>query len=122
MAPRLTPSEKALRTITEREWQKSVTALMTAYGWHWWHSPDNRPVNGRIQNIRPGLPDLIAARGSRLLFVELKRETGKTTPEQDTALAALGGTGAEIYVWRPRDIAEARQTLMPSWGQAPPES
>ena len=114
MAARLTPQEKALRSITEREWQKTVTTLMTAYGWQWWHGADNRPVNGRIQHVRPGLPDLIAVRGTRVLFAELKRETGKPTPEQVQALAALGGA-AEAYLWRPRDISEVRRVLMPQW-------
>lgn len=121
MAPRLTPSEKALRSITEKDWQKTVTVLMLAYGWEWWHGADNRPgMNGRIQTVRPGLPDLIAARGNRLIFAELKRETGKTTPEQDNALRVLAATGAETYVWRPRDISDIRKILMPTWAQSSP--
>lgn len=116
MAARLTPQEKALRSITEKDWQNTVTVLLTAYGWRWWHGADNRPgLNGRVQNIKAGLPDIIAARGDRLIFAELKRETGKTTPEQDIALTALGAAGAETYVWRPRDISVVRKVLMPGW-------
>jgi Holliday junction resolvase len=103
-----------LRAITEREWQKTVTELLTQYGWAWWHGADNRPVNGRIQNIRPGLPDLIAVRGARVIFIELKRETGKPTPEQVDALIKLD-EAAEAYLWRPSDFETALATLKPEW-------
>lgn len=116
MAPRLTPQQVALRSIPEKDWQKMVTDLMTAYGWAWWHGADNRPgKNGRVQNIRPGLPDLIACRGGRLIFAELKRETGKPTPDQVDALERLGTTPAEVYVWRPSDIEAVRLALKPEW-------
>lgn len=115
MAARLTDQQKALRAISEAEWQKTVTVLLTAFGWRWWHAPDNRPVKGRVQRVRPGLPDLIAVRGDRVIFAELKRETGKPTPEQVDALAALG-EATEAYLWRPSDIDEVRRVLMPGWG------
>lgn len=116
MPARLTDQERILRDTTEHHWQKIVTQIMDTYGWTWWHAPDNRPGrNGRVQNVRPGLPDLIAVRGKRLIFAELKRETGRTTPEQDDALAKLGETHAETYVWRPRDREEVLRVLAPNW-------
>lgn len=107
----LTGREKLLRGVTEKQFQRQVQGFLNAYGWRWFHAPDNRPVNGRVQAVKAGFPDLVAVRGGRLLFVELKRETGKTTQDQDDWLGDLATTGAECYVWRPRDLDEIRTTL-----------
>lgn len=48
---------------------------------------------------------------TRLIFAELKKETGKTTPEQDEWLEALRIAGAEVYVWRPSQMREVIQIL-----------
>ena len=116
MAARLTPEERALRSITERQWQGTVEKLLTAHGWTWYHPGDNRPVTAKsgakyTQRVVPGWPDLFAVKGPRLLAVELKREDGKTSPEQDAWLAKLAGAGVETAVWRPRDLAEIRRIL-----------
>jgi hypothetical protein len=117
MASRLTPQDRILRAITEAGWQAQVQQLATGYGWRWWHAPDNRPITtagGRryVQAVRAGFPDLVLVRGHRLVFAELKRETGTTSPEQDEWLSALRDTGrAEVYVWRPRDLEHIRAVL-----------
>jgi hypothetical protein len=116
MAPRLTARDHQLRAVTEAAHQKNVEALLTLYGWRFFHAPDNRPGrNGAVQNIKAGYPDLTAVRGTRLLYAELKRETGKTTPDQDAWLADLAAAGAECYVWRPSDLAEIARVLAPDW-------
>lgn len=117
MSARLTAQETMLRSITEAEWQRTVQDMLTATGWIWFHAPDNRPgKNGRVQNIKAGYPDLTAARGDRLIFIELKRETGRTTPEQIKWLTALADTGhAETYIFRPSDVARVAQVLAPNW-------
>lgn len=111
MSARLTPRDRLLRQITEAQHQRQVEGILTAYGWQWWHAPANRPVNGRVQNVRAGWPDLFAVRGNRALAAELKTETGRTTPAQDECLAGLAQAGIETYVWRPRDLGEARRIL-----------
>lgn len=113
---KLTGREKILRSITEKQFQAQVEGLLKAYGWRYYHPPDNKPVTGNtgrtyIQNVKAGFPDLVAVRGGRLLCIELKRETGKTTPEQETWLADLQAAGAECHVWRPRDLPSIRATL-----------
>lgn len=116
MPARLTPEQKALRTVAERQFQHQVEQIMQSYGWRFFHAPDNRPTSkGYVQNIKAGFPDLCAVRGDRLLFAELKRETGKTSAEQDAWLEALRGTGAEVYVWRPSDMASLVEVLKPEW-------
>lgn len=116
MAARLTARDHQLRAVTERQWQTTVEAMLRANGWRFYHAPDNRPGrNGAVQNIRAGYPDLTAVRGSRLIYAELKRETGKTTPDQDSWLADLAAAGAECYVWRPSDAPALGAILAPGW-------
>ena len=93
--------------VTERELQDSVRDLAKLEGWAHYHTHDSR-------KSEPGFPDSILCRGERLLAVELKRENGKLTPEQENWLEKLRETGAETYVWRPSDwrygrIAEVLQ-------------
>ena len=66
----------------------------TAHGWA-------TPVSGPLGK---GWPDLVLAKPGRLIFAELKSDTGKASPEQDDVLGALTVAGAEAYIWRPKDI------------------
>jgi len=111
MAARLSPSDKALRAITERDWQNQVHRLAFSLGWKYYHAPDNRPVNGRIQKVVAGFPDLVMVKGERLIFAELKRELGIVAEAQTEWLAALEAAGAECYVWRPSQMREVLETL-----------
>lgn len=116
MVTRLTALDRVYRSIPEKAFQLQVEALLGLYGWRFFHAPDNRPgANGRIQNVKAGYPDLTAVRGTRILYIELKRETGKTTEEQDAWLADLAAAGAEAYVWRPSDIETLGAVLRPNW-------
>ena len=116
MAPRLTARQIQLRAVTEAQWQKTVESMLRVNGWRFYHAPDNRPGrNGAVQNIRAGFPDLFAVRGTRALAIELKRETGKTTPEQDAWLADMAVAGMECYVWRPSDAPALQGVLGPDW-------
>jgi hypothetical protein len=102
----LSNREKALREITEAQFQRDVEQLLTLHGYRWYHAPANKPVHGRIQNIKAGFPDLVAVRGKRLLFIELKRQIGRLGPDQPEWLEALSRTGAEVYLWRPSDMLD----------------
>ena len=113
----LTAEEQYLRSFPEAWVQKQVEYRLNLYQWVWYHAPDNVPRNGHAQKIRRGFPDICAARGRRIIFMELKRQTGKTTDEQDQWLTALAGAGAETYVIKPVDIISGRvdQILRPDW-------
>jgi hypothetical protein len=118
MSARLSPDELRLRSLTEKQWQDTVTGLATRLGWRWYHSPDNRPVTARsgkryVQDIKAGFPDLVLTRGPRLVFAELKRQgpAGKVSDEQHAWLLALAYAGAETYVWRPGDLTTVRTVL-----------
>ncbi len=43
--------------MTEAQFRKQVTDLLTLYGWRWSYIPDSRRVQGY-----KGIPDIIAAR------------------------------------------------------------
>jgi len=47
-----------------------------------------------------GFPDLVLARAGKVIFAELKSETGKLSPTQREWANALG----TLRIWRPRDI------------------
>jgi hypothetical protein len=114
----LTPAERNLRNISEAQFQETVTDLATLWGWWYYHSPKNRPVNGRVQRITAGFPDLVLIWPPRILFAELKSQTGKARPEQLLCLARLAEAGQETYLWRPSDLALVKATLAPERGVA----
>jgi hypothetical protein len=55
----------------------------------------------RSKGSQPGFPDWTLAR-ERVVFLELKTETGKVSDHQKVWLAALNDAGVEAYVVRPR--------------------
>jgi len=63
----------------------------------------------------PGFPDLVLTnlRQGRLIFAELKTDTGRTTPHQDAWLTALRAAHCEVYVWRPIDLPDIPAILRP---------
>lgn len=90
--------------MTEKDLQESIIELAGWLGWTCYHTHDSR-------RSRPGFPDLVLWRGSRLLFVELKSATGRLSVAQEQTLDELAETPAEVYIWRPSswdqgDIAE----------------
>ena len=66
------------------------------------HVRDSRRSTG------DGYPDWTLLGPDRLMFRELKRETGRTTAAQDAWLAALRGAGQDADVWRPSDLLSQR--------------
>lgn len=79
--------------------------MFALFGWHLWHVTD-----ARKQDLE-GMPDIIAYRGPRLLFAELKVPGRTTTDVQAVHLEALAATGAEVYLWYPRDMDDAERIL-----------
>jgi hypothetical protein len=95
--------------MTERDLQSTIVQAARMFGWLVAHHHDSR------RQVRPsvfvgdadaaGLPDLVMVRRDRVLFVELKREKGRTTPAQDQWLDALAASGCvEALVVRPSDL------------------
>lgn len=127
--------------ISETDFAGQVYDLLNLYQWRWIHQRPAWSERGWRTPIRgndpdgfkgKGLPDIIAVRPPRLLFIELKDQYRKPTLEQDAWLEALKecqkvittapiemrhGIGfvfpekntpiiiiPEVYLWRPSDI------------------
>jgi hypothetical protein len=111
MPKKLTEQEKLLRQISERDWQGHVCKIAASFGWKFYHPPDNRPVNGRIQKVVSGFPDLCLIKGSTMIFAELKRELGVVSPEQHEWAEAIRNCGIHVYIWRPSDLNQVVEIL-----------
>ena len=70
--------------MTEAELQQLLTDAAELHGWLVFHDNDSR------RNV-PGFPDLVLVHGrfGRVLFLELKSETGRVRPEQHAWMDAL---------------------------------
>ena len=107
--------ERAETRETERDFQRSVTDMLEAAGFRWYHSADSR-------RDRAGFPDIVATDGSRILFAELKSEDGEVSPAQKGWLNDLwlvserarresrGGASlfpaVDVRTWRPSQLDE----------------
>lgn len=101
--------------VTEAQWQEQVFELAHLLGWR--HMHVRRSIGkGRkwttATNVT-GWPDatLWNGRQKRIIFVELKSEKGKPTPEQIEVMASLEAAGQEVYLWRPSDLDVAHRVL-----------
>lgn len=97
---------KLRRNVAEKDFQVDVQDLLTRGGWLWAHIKDAR------RQAATGLPDIVAVKGQRLLFAELKTMTGRVTPEQEEWLKRVKDAGAESFIWRPADWDSIAWTLL----------
>lgn len=98
---------------SEEELLARVLQIAQERGWRTFHQRPSRTAKGwcsAVQGDGKGYPDVMAVRGSRILFAELKSARGVPTVEQAAWLDALAGV-AEVYVWRPKDIQEIMRVL-----------
>ena len=99
--------KRGASAITERDFQRQVTDLALLFGWSWVHFRPAQTAKGWRTPVEgplgKGWPDLLLARGSRLIFVELKRDRMRPTEDQEYVLAVLG-EATEAYVWHPADF------------------
>lgn len=86
--------------MTEAQLQAAVTDLCKYYGLLWFHPYDSR-------RSVPGYPDLTIA-GTRVIFRELKSQTGRLSPHQVKWAARLEAARADMAIWRPADLASGR--------------
>ncbi len=94
-----------LPKLTEKAFMAQVIKLATLRGWKVYHVHDSR-------FSAKGFPDLVMARGNRMIAAELKTGKYKTTPEQDDWLLVLGSVpGVYATVWRPENWDEIERRL-----------
>jgi VRR-NUC domain len=99
--------------VSERDFQKAVTDTLTAFGWRWCHFRPARTQRGWRTALsgNAGFPDIVAVRGDRVEYIELKAEKGRLSDEQSRWLAALGMAGQNVHCWRPSDWPTIEETL-----------
>jgi hypothetical protein len=99
--------------VSERDFEHTVLETLRVFGWRYTHFRPARTQRGWRAPLSgdAGFPDIVAVRDERTLFIELKAETGRLTPEQAGWLDALGRRGAEARCWRPSDCGFIEETL-----------
>jgi hypothetical protein len=96
--------------VSEAEWLRTVGDALTLHGWWWYHARPARRASGKwvtpVQGSGSrGFPDVFAARGSRLLALELKAEGGRVSPAQLEWIERLRAAGIEAHIVRlPADL------------------
>lgn len=94
--------------ISEAAFQRQVTDLARLYSFRVYHTRFSLGSDA-------GFPDLVLVKpaSQRVIFAELKTETGKVSPDQYAWLCDLEACrpAIECYLWRPSDIEIVRQTL-----------
>ena len=91
--------------VTEKAFSQQVVDFARLRGWkvyRTWnsvHSP-------------AGFPDLVLARGKRLIHVELKAEKGQLSTPQRDWLLSLADLPGEVYVWKPSNWPQIEAVLL----------
>lgn len=118
MARRLTPEERAHRAISEKDYQEQITDLATMYGWQWRHFKDSRKEvkrGGRSFFVgdadAAGWPDLVLVRPPEFIVIEVKKELGVVSPEQEEWLGLIRSCDIEAIVARPSNFDEVQARL-----------
>lgn len=100
--PRSIPS---LPPLSEADWTRQVTDLARLRGWWAYHTHESR-------RSEKGWPDWTFVRPPRIVFVELKTETGRVTPEQGDVLHMLQHCpGVEAHLFRPSHFPAVKEVL-----------
>lgn len=94
-----------LPRISEKQFQAQVIAYAKLRGYRIYHNPDSRRSTA-------GFPDLVLVRRPRVVFAELKTDTGRVRPEQTAWLDELRACGMTAVIWRPEDWPDVERTLL----------
>lgn len=99
--------------VAERDFHALVVSLAKRLGWRVAHTARAQVRGGRwLTPTVAGLPDLLLCRPPRLIFAELKTDSGRLSEPQREWLDALGKcAGVEVYLWRPSDWQAIVATL-----------
>lgn len=94
-------------STSENDWQRVVIDYAHLRGWHVAHfrgawSKDGERYMTPVGADGKGFPDLCLVR-ERVVFAELKSETGKLSREQADWYNKLKAAEQEVSIWRPSD-------------------
>ena len=90
--------------MTEKQFQAQVVRFAKMQGWICYHTYDSR-------RSEPGFPDLVLVK-DRILYRELKTESGRLTKPQKAWGCAIVQAGGDWAVWRPSQLDEIYKELM----------
>jgi Holliday junction resolvase-like predicted endonuclease len=76
--------------MLEQARQKKITNRLTAEGWF---------VIKLITTNSPGIPDLIALKDGKTIFIEVKQPKGVLSEIQHYRIAELRSKGFEVFIW-----------------------
>jgi|PlaIllAssembly_1097288.scaffolds.fasta_scaffold219083_3 hypothetical protein len=95
-------AQKAIAAaMSEDELLTHVLDIAWLYKWRRYHVRNSK--QGIIQG-ETGFPDVVLVKRERLLFIELKKQDGRTSPDQRAWIAdLLAVPGIETFIWRPSD-------------------
>ena len=101
--------------VKEENFLSQIQYLAHMFGWRVAHFRPARTKYGwrtAIAGDGAGFPDICMVKGKRIIFAELKSETGKVHPNQQQWLDALSTTGkVEVYLWRPSQFDDIVEVL-----------
>jgi len=103
-----TPPAPTRPMLEEADWMGAVGEALDWLGWSWIHHRAARTAAGWVTatqgNAAAGFPDIVAVRPPRVLWLELKLDKGRVSPEQEDWLATLNDSGQEAHLIRlPRE-------------------
>ena len=92
--------------MNEAKVQRECEHWLSHYGWRWTHNSDSRKTRGHR-----GVPDLMAVKEGKLLFIECKRDGGRFGKGQQEWMGELQIAGALCLVVRPSTLGDFIETL-----------
>lgn len=81
--------------MTEQQIQTKIKKKLQERGWF---------VTKLIKTSTNGIPDLLAIKYGKAMFIEVKRENGKLAPLQQMRLEELTQAGAIVKVWSDYEV------------------
>ena len=76
--------------MTEQQIQTKIKTKLQERGWY---------VTKLIKTSTNGIPDLLAIKYGKAMFIEVKTERGKLAPLQQLRIDELRNAGAIVKVW-----------------------
>jgi len=76
--------------MTEQQIQSKIKRKLQERGWY---------VTKLIKTSINGIPDLLAIKNGKAMFVEVKREQGKLSTLQELRIDELRASGAIVHIW-----------------------
>lgn len=97
-----------MKSETEAGFTRAVVEFARLHGWLVYHALPLRTARGWATGTMgdAGLPDIVAAKGGRVILAELKTARGRLTELQERWVREAGAV-----VWRPSDWADIEATF-----------